>query len=142
MKSTPIDAGPLIALFDKSDIYHLPVKKFLKSYKGKLVTTLPVVTEVTHMLSFSVDTQIDFLTWIERGAIEIFDLNKSHLSRIIELSKKYSNVPMDFADASIIIYSEETGNKDIITIDSDYQIYRIKGKTYFNNILDSFLQNK
>lgn len=140
MKSTPIDAGPLIALFDKSDSYHLAIKNFLKSYKGKLITTLPVITEVTHMLSFSTDTQIEFLSWIERGAVEIFDLNKSHFSRITELSKKYSNVPMDFADGSIIIYSEETGNKNIITIDSDYQIYKIKGKSYFNNLLSTYLR--
>lgn len=140
MKSTLIDAGPLIALFDKDDKYHKPVKEFLKSYKGKLITTLPVITEVTHLLGFNIKVQIDFLKWIERGAIDIFDLKINHFSRIIQLAEKYSDVPMDFADGSMIIIAEETGNKDIITIDSDYHIYKIKGKSFFNNLLQPHMK--
>ena len=53
MKNTLIDAGPLIALFDKSDNYHNKSLGFIKSFKGNLVSTLPVITEVLHMLSFN-----------------------------------------------------------------------------------------
>jgi predicted nucleic acid-binding protein len=140
MKSTLIDAGPLIALFDKDDKYHLAIKKLLKSYKGKLITTLPVITEVTHLLSFNIKVQIDFLKWVERGGLDIFDLNINHFSRIIQLAEKYADVPMDFADGSMIIIAEDTGNKDIITIDSDYHIYKIKGKGFFNNLLQLFIK--
>lgn len=135
MKSTLIDAGPLIALFDKDDKYHIAVKELLKNYKGKLITTLPVITEVTHLLGFNIGVQIDFLKWVERGALDIFYLNINHFSRLIQLAEKYSDVSMDFADGSMIIIAEETGNKDIITIDSDYHIYKIKGKSFFNNLL-------
>jgi len=62
-----IDSGPLIALFDKSDSYHKQSVEFFKEFKGILWTTWPVVTEVSHMLDFSIQVQINFLTWIERG---------------------------------------------------------------------------
>ena len=100
MKNILVDAGPLIALFDKDDKYHNPVIKFLKQFKGNLVTTWPVITEVTHLLSFNINVQIDFLEWLKREAITIINLENTHLDRIIELSKKYSDVPMDLADSS------------------------------------------
>ncbi|GEM_PF-6608506 len=53
-------------------------------------------SEVLHMLDFSVNTQIDFLTWIRRGALDVKEINAEDISRIIDLSKKYSDVPMDF----------------------------------------------
>ena len=59
---TLIDAGPLIALFNRNDKYHLKIKEFIKNYSDKLITTWPVITEVSHMLDFNIQTQIDFLT--------------------------------------------------------------------------------
>lgn len=134
MKNTLIDAGPLIALFNKNDKYHEPIKKFLKGYKGILSTTWPVITEVSHMLDFNIQTQIDFLTWIQLGAVILENINNDDILRIIELSKKYSDVPMDLADASLVVLSEKLGIKEIITIDSDYYIYRTINKEMITNI--------
>jgi len=142
VKNILVDAGPLIALFDKDDKYHKSVIKFLKQFNGQLVTTWPVITEVTHLLSFNVNVQIDFLEWLKREAIMIINLENIHLERIIQLSKKYSDVPMDLADSSLIVIAELTGITDIITIDSDYYIYKTKNKKSLNNILLPFLQNK
>lgn len=140
MKNILVDAGPLIALFDKDDKYHNPVIKFLKQFKGQLVTTWPVITEVTHLLSFNVNVQIDFLEWLKRDAVTIINLESIHLERIIQLSKKYSDVPMDLADSSLIIISEITDISEIITIDSDYYIYKTKNKKSLNNVLLPFLE--
>jgi len=134
MKSTLIDAGPLIALFNKNDKYHEQIKQFLKEYKGKLISSWPVITEVSHMLSFNIKTQIDFMTWINRGAIELEDIDSEGINRILELSKKYSDVPMDLADASLVVIAEKKKIKEIITIDSDYDIYRTIKKEMILNI--------
>lgn len=140
MKNIIVDAGPLIALFDKDDKYHNSVIKFLKTFDGQLVTSWPVITEVTHLLSFNVNVQIDFLEWLKREAVAIINLENIHLERIIQLSKKYSDVPMDLADSSLIVIAELTNITDIITIDSDYYIYRTKNKKSLNNILLPFLK--
>ncbi len=139
MKNILIDAGPLIALFDKDDSYHNSVITFLKNFEGNLITCWPVITEVTHLLSFNVNVQINFLEWLKRDAIKIINLKYEHLDRIIELTKKYSNVPMDLADSSLMIISELTDIKEIATIDSDYYIYRTKSKKALKNVLDKFL---
>jgi len=134
MQNILIDAGPIIALFNKNDKYHEKIKNFMKNYDGKLISTWPVVTEVSHMLDFNVQTQIDFLTWIKLGGVVVEDLEKEDLNRIIELSKKYSDIPMDLADASLIVLSEKMKIKQIITIDSDYYIYRTINKEMLENV--------
>ncbi len=140
MKNTLVDAGPLIALFDKNDKYHNSVIKFLKKFDGQLITSWPVITEVTHLLSFNVNVQIDFLEWLKREAIKIINLENIHLERIIQLSKKYSDVPMDLADSSLVVIAELTNITDIITIDSDYYIYKTKNKKSLNNLLLPFFK--
>lgn len=134
MQSTLVDAGPLIALFDKSDSYHQQAISFLKKNQTTLVSTWPVITEVSHMLDFSIKTQINFLTWINRGGIQIFDLEFYHLIRIIELCEKFKDVPMDFADATLIVASEAKRISKIASIDSDFYIYRNIRNKYLTNI--------
>lgn len=136
MKKCLIDAGPLIALFDKDDKFHISVKEFIKRYEGRLYSSWPVITEVLHMLDFNVSVQIDFLKWISRGALDVKQISIENISRIIDLSEKYSDVPMDFADASLIIISELENINEIISIDSDFYIYRNIRNEYIKNIFN------
>lgn len=82
MLKTIIDSGPLIALFDRSDKYHSKVLDFIKSYRGKLITSWAVITEVSHMLDFNLQVQIDFLKWCEVGGIEIYNISQEEISNI------------------------------------------------------------
>jgi predicted nucleic acid-binding protein len=54
--------------------------------------------------------------------------------RIIELTDKYSSLPMDFTDATLVIAAERTGIRQIISIDKDFDIYRLQGNEYIQNI--------
>ena len=136
-----IDAGPLIALFDKSDRYHQKTKRRIEEYRidtrGKLLTTWPIVTEVAYLLKEHVhfEAQLDFLEWINLGGMEIFELTKDYIPRIIELQRKYSNLPMDFADATLLVTAEASDIKKIFSIDKDFLIYRLLGKRHFENLL-------
>ena len=134
MKSILIDAGPLIGLFDRSDQYHLKSVRFVEEFRGELWTTWPVVTEVSHMLDFNMKVQIAFLEWIHRGGLKLFTLETVHLLRMIELTKKFNDVPMDLADASLVVASESTGYTEVATIDSDFYVYRDIRNKYLKNI--------
>ena len=133
MKRRLIDAGPLIAFFDKDDKFHEDIVELLQSFEGILYSSWPVITGVMNMLDFNVRAQLDFLKWIELGGVEIVELSKNKISRILTLSQKYADVPMDLADASLIVISEIENIDKIITIDSDFHIYR--------NIRDEYLEN-
>lgn len=135
------DAGPLIALFDNSDKQHKKTKNRLEKYrqghKGRLITTWPVITEVTHILRehVHIEAQLDFLRWISLGGLEMFDLRRENLSRIIELQRKYFNLPMDFADASLLIAAETLDITTVFSLDKDFSIYRISGKKHLENLM-------
>ncbi|MBN2546357.1 MAG: PIN domain-containing protein [Spirochaetes bacterium] len=129
-----IDAGPVIALFDKSDNCHHNIINFFKKSNYKLYSTWPVITEVTYMLTFNINVQLDFLNWISKKAIEIIDIDIKEIDKLIEMMKKYSDVPMDLADASLLYLAQEYKINKIITIDSDYYFYRTKNKKLLENI--------
>jgi len=131
-----VDAGPLIALFDKDDFYHKSMKRFVFANNFKFVTTIAVITETSHMLDFNVQTQIDFLKWINDKGIVIYEIKQKDIQRIIELSVKYSDIPMDFADATLVLAAEQTGIRKIISIDSDFEIYRLPSKERIENIFN------
>ncbi len=137
MKSILIDAGPLIALFDKSDQYHRRAIEFIKSFKGFMWTTWPVITEVTHMLDFNVKAQISFLEWIRRGGLQLAELNSEDIERLIEFCQRFSDVHMDLADASLMVVAEKKDLKEIASIDGDFYIYRDNRNGYLKNIFRS-----
>jgi predicted nucleic acid-binding protein len=129
-----VDAGPLIALFDRDDNYHEAVKNFLSKGQYRFVSTAAVFTEVSYMLNFSVGAQIDFFEWVLKKGVILYDVERRGISRIIELLQKYSDLPMDFADATLVLAAEKTGIRSIISIDSDFDVYRLPGKEKIHNI--------
>ncbi len=135
-----IDTGPLIALFDKDDKYHNDIKDFIKKNRFKFVSTTAVVTEVTHMLDFNINAQIGFLEWIIREGLVLHEISQKEIIRVIELCKKYQDRPMDFADATLVVTAEQTGLREIISIDTDFDVYRIFKKERIENIFRSKLK--
>lgn len=135
MQKTLIDSGPLIALFDKSDRYHTQVLSFLKDFKGALLTSWSVITEVSHILDFNLQVQIDFLKWCELGGLEIYDISQQDLLHIRVMIEKYSDIPMDLADATLLYIADKENIREIVSIDSDFDIYRTLKKQNLNNIL-------
>jgi predicted nucleic acid-binding protein len=73
---------------------------------------------------------------MNKGII-LFEIRQQDIPRIVELTKKYSDRPMDFADATLIIAAEKTGIKTIMSIDKDFEIYRLPGKVKMKNIFSS-----
>ena len=135
MKKILIDSGPLIALFDSSDKYHEKSVDFIKTNKYPLITTLASITETLHLLDFNRNAQIDFLEWISRGAVEIHNIENNDFKRLKDLTEKYRDLPMDFADSCLVYMAEKFNINTIATIDRDFTIYRIKGKKTFKTIL-------
>ncbi|MDR3338138.1 MAG: PIN domain-containing protein [Treponema sp.] len=139
LNSVLVDAGPLIALFDRSDKYHDSIKNFIRDKPYRFVSTLAVITEVSYMLNFNVKVQLEFFEWIlGRGLILQEISNGADIAGIMALCRKYADLPMDFADATLVVAAEKTGIRRIISIDSDFDVYRLPGKERIENI---FRQN-
>ena len=136
-----IDAGPLIAIFNNRDAYHSQIRESIKTFRsqyGRLTTTWPVVSEAVYMLHVyaSLKAQSGLLQWIVDGYLEIFELQREHVERILILQEKYANSSMQFADGSLVVVAEEMKTNNIFSSDfQDFAIYRIFQKQPFQNLM-------
>jgi uncharacterized protein len=130
-----VDAGPLIALFDKDDAHHATVKGLLRETAGRLITTWPVITETAHMLDFDPRAQLDFYRWMAAGGVLLHEVPHNALGRIIELVEKYADRPMDLADATLVVAAEALGIEEIVSLDRDFDIYRFGSRGRFVNLI-------
>ncbi len=130
-----IDTGPIVALFDRDDKYHQRCIEILKGIKEPLITTCPVLTETFYLLNFSPSVQDDFWEFIQRGGLRIEPLGENIHSRCRELMKKYRDLPMDLADATLVAIGEEMKLTTVFTLDhKDFHLYRPKHKKRFTLI--------
>jgi hypothetical protein len=124
VRSVLVDAGPLIALADRSDKHHRRVATFMRRYKGRLLTTWPVLAETCHFLPERM--QIELLRWADAGGLGVVDLHDSALTALADWKEKYFDPPMDLADATLMWVAQQTGVLDILTIDlRDFSVYRL-----------------
>lgn len=132
MQSIVVDSGPLIALFDHSDRYHKRSVAFVRNVQARLITNVPVLTEVVYVLDFSVQAQRDFLLWAQQ-ALSIDTETVTDMPAISALLEKYADLPADFADASLVALCNRLKIRDVASIDKDFTIYRTSDKRTFNN---------
>ena len=121
-----------MALFDRNDRHHRRAVEFVRTCQSRLVTNLPVLTEATFLLRFSVEAQRDLLIWAHRS-VEI-DGTTSDLPRIPALLEKYHDLPADFADASLIALAERLNLRQVASVDQDFAVYRTLGNRTFENV--------
>ena len=126
-----LDTGPWVALIDKSESKHDLCVQWLKNYSGNLYSTEAVLTEVLYLLNFSIKAQTAAIDFVLQSVVEIIPSSIESLKKVKYLIKKYSELPMDYADATILCLAMDTGIHDIITFDQkDFNIYRIKNKPF------------
>jgi predicted nucleic acid-binding protein len=128
------DTGFWLALANRADRHHEAAVKALRKHRACLVTTWPVMTETCHLLAsrLGVPAELEFV----RSAFEIHAVHREHLPRIEELMQKYRTLPMDLADASLVLLAEEQGSGDIFSTDArDFGAYRWKNRKPFRNLL-------
>ena len=131
---TLTDTGPLVALLDKDDSAHAACFAAAQLLPpGPLLTTWPCFTEAMYFLGDLKGWNGQKTLWqfIERGALRVHISTDSETQRMRVLMEKYSDTPMDLADASLVAIAESQGLHRIFTLDRDFGVYRINGTTAF-----------
>jgi predicted nucleic acid-binding protein len=132
------DTGFWLAVANRDDTHHGTAKAALARVREPLVTTMPVMTETCHLMlsRLGVRSQLAFIQSWGRGAFCVFDVSEVHADRIHELMERYQELPMDLADASLVILAEELGTGRILSTDQrDFRAYRWKHRKPFKNLL-------
>lgn len=135
------DTGFFVATGNRRDMHHeraLRCVHELATQNEQLITTCAVVTEASYLIfeRGGRKAQRIFLNHYENTLFEVFELNPSHVPRINELMEKYADLPMDLADASLVILAENLGHGRILSTDvRDFHAYRWKNRHPFENLL-------
>ena len=130
-----IDTGPIVALFDDSEEQHEECNAAMKTLQGPPATTWPVLTEAFYLLGSWSKGSVELWDFILSGGLRIDNIPEDRWFRMRELMEKYADLPMDFADASLVALSEVHKVKTIFTLDrTDFSIYRPKHTPHFQII--------
>lgn len=122
-----VDTGPLVALFDPKDGDHDACHAVLRQIEGTLCTTEAVLTEVFHMVDPASKAAAGIQQFVLDGYLALLALDHPRLIRCFEYMAQYRDLPMDFADATLLASAEALDMRRIFTLDfSDFGVYRVR----------------
>jgi predicted nucleic acid-binding protein len=119
-----LDTGPLVAVLDRSDSHHAWATEQLKSIQVPLITSEGVIAEACFLLRRYPAAITMIGRWIKEETIELRFLLAREAESTFALLKKYADVPMSFADASLVRLSTSHPDYRIFTSDQDFLVYR------------------
>jgi uncharacterized protein len=132
VRAVLVDTGPLVALLKRSDDHHEEVVRVLKGIRDPLVSVWPVIVEAMYLLSTSWQAQKGLWEILETGVIRLLHLDEADAPGMKNLMEKYSDLPMDMADASLVHVAGREDIRRVLTLDKrDFSVYRLPRKGRF-----------
>jgi len=126
--SVIVDTGPIVALLDADDQQHAWVKAQFARLRPPLLTCEAVLTESCFLIARGGAAGSAVIQLTERGVLTVAQLFDAEAASIARLMRRYENVPMSLADACLVRLIELTSQATLFTLDSDFEIYRQKGR--------------
>lgn len=119
-----IDAGPIVAfLHDEENDHAWAVDQFRRF--GRFSTCEAVLAEACARLAYYGKDPARVIELARDGDWEVGFSMKPNADRIVRLMRKYADLPMDFADACMVVMTEQVSDCVVLTLDrQDFSVYR------------------
>jgi predicted nucleic acid-binding protein len=133
--NTLADTGAILAILDRTDRWHQLCAAAFRQLRLPLLTSEAVLTELFHLVGDSQPEREAAWRFVRSGAIVMAKIDDSELPQLRALMSKYSDRPMDFADATLVHIAKRETLSTIFTVDhADFETYRIDGRRRFRII--------
>ncbi|GAB4342806.1 MAG: hypothetical protein OHK0047_35040 [Leptolyngbyaceae cyanobacterium] len=130
------DAGVLLCLVDRTQPQHQACKNAVLRLAKPLTTTWSCLTEAMYLAlhrgGWQMQKQLGKL--LLDKLLTVYEIQESDYGHLLALMEQYRDRPMDLADATLVLASEKTGYRKILTLDSDFLFYRIGDQGTFDVI--------
>lgn len=126
-KAVLIDTGPLIAFLSAESIRREWVKNQWQRATPPFFTCEPVFTEAAFLLKRERRNTDALFDLLERGSVQLAFNLQDQQAAVRALMHRYANRPMSLADACLVRMSEMHRDAQVLTLDSDFRIYRRHG---------------
>ncbi|MFT4196064.1 type II toxin-antitoxin system VapC family toxin [Ottowia sp.] len=123
-----LDTGPWVALLCRDDQHHAWAKAQFAKTSEPLLTCEAVVAETCFLLACHDFDPARALELVERGVVQITLSLSEDIAAVRQLFTRYDSVPASLADACLIRMSEIHASARVLTLDSDFHIYRRHGR--------------
>lgn len=123
-----LDTGPWVALHCRDEQHHVWAKAQFARTSEPLLTCEAVVAETCFLLARGGFDPGKALQLIERGVVQLAMHLDEEIATVRALFQRYDNVPASLADACLIRMSELFDPSRVLTLDSDFRIYRRHGR--------------
>lgn len=122
------DTGPLVAFLDRAERHHAWAAERVGELAAPLLVCEPVLAEAMYLLSDLPKAQDALFGLLENGALRLALHIEEHVPALRTLHRKYRDRPMSLADACIVRMAELFDQCQVLTLDSDFSIYRKYGR--------------
>jgi predicted nucleic acid-binding protein len=123
-----LDTGPWVALLCRDERHHDWAKAQFSQTAEPLLTCEAVVAETCFLLARAGFDPSRALALIERGVVQVAMSLSTEVAAVRALFQRYDNVPASLADACLIRLSELHDPCRVLTLDSDFHVYRRHGR--------------
>ena len=123
-----VDTGPLVAFLDRAERHHSWAAERVGELAAPLLVCEPVLAEAMYLLSDLPKAQDALFGLLENGALRIAFHIEEHVIALRTLHRKYRDRPMSLADACIVRMAELFDQHQVLTLDSDFSVYRKHGR--------------
>lgn len=123
-----------MALIDKDDQHHQRCVEALGHLPARpLLISWPCLVEAMYLLwrAGGEPAQDELWSYLADGLVYLHQPSDKEWERLRQLMAQYRDIPMDFADASLVAAAEVHGLHQIFTIDPHFHAYRISDKHTF-----------
>ena len=124
MKRVIVDTGPLVALLNSADKHHTWTRTVLDDVEAPMTTCEAVLSEACFLLHRLNGGQDAVLELVARGIVTVAFSLAAELAAVRKLMARYASIPMSLAGACLVRMSELDPRATVITLDSDFKIYR------------------
>ena len=121
------DTGVIVAFLDKRDAWNNWTTDQMRGLPIPFLTCEAVIVEACFLTAHLKGGKENVLKLVSSGVLQIDFSLQAEIEAVEKLIKKYSDVPMDFADACLVRMSELLDNSTVFTLDGDFHIYRKNG---------------
>ncbi len=128
MREIIVDTGPLVALLNARDEHHAWARATMQTLQPPMLTCEAVLTEAAFLVRKLRGGPEAILDLVARGVLSIDLRVDQELLALRTLVVRYASVPMSLADACLVRMAEMRPKATILTLDSDFKLYRRSGR--------------
>jgi uncharacterized protein len=127
------DTGPLVALIDRMDPYYDECLASLESFPvASFTTTWPCITEAMYLLyrAGGAEAQNELWSFVADGFVTLDIPEADDWQKIQALMTQYDDMPLDLADASLIVAAERRRDWRLFSFDRRLRSVQLKGRRW------------